>query len=128
MKRDAVELRSCFWSVDVEYVEDRRREIDQLDEVVYLIVLEGTTVDEQRDVKECVVEGILVVHQPVIADVLAMITRHDEQGLFPLAFSFEEIDDLFDFFFEVGDLGAVERTEDLEIVVGQFDFVDDSDV
>jgi len=56
---DPLELLAEFRGVDVEHVKNCGRDVDELDEVIDLLVLEGAAVDEQRDVQERVVEAVL---------------------------------------------------------------------
>jgi hypothetical protein len=39
--------------------------------------VERSPPNDQRNAEDCIVQAVLVVHKPVVADVLAVVARHD---------------------------------------------------
>jgi len=122
MERPPLGLFAELGGVDPDFVEECRAEVGERDEVLDGVAAgERPAVDDERDVEQRVVQAVLVVHQAVVADVLAVVAGDDEDRILPLAVGFEHVSEFADPVVEVGDFGAVEPPEDLEVAVGHLD-------
>jgi hypothetical protein len=79
-------LVAHFGRVYICHIKESRGKVDQLYEIVYRLAAgKRATMDHQWDVKERVVQAVLVIHQSVVADVLAVVASYDEYRVFPFA-------------------------------------------
>jgi len=84
VERASLERRPRVVGPDPGRVEECRRQVNQAHQIGHLAIPgELAAVEDQRDVDQRVVQAVLVVHQAVVAHVLAVVSGDGEHRILP---------------------------------------------